>query len=60
MLKGIKMNSFACLLGPKKYPCASCWFGCLEMGVLKMDLYVFIHTLSSLNPFFLLCRFVKV
>jgi hypothetical protein len=41
MLEGIKMNSFACLLGPKKYPCASCWFGCLEMGVLRMDLYLF-------------------
>jgi hypothetical protein len=46
------MNSCACLLDPKKYPCVWCWFGRSEMGILGNGFIVFSYKLPTLSTFF--------
>jgi hypothetical protein len=52
VLEGIKMNSCACLLDPKKYSCVWCWFGCSKMGVFVNGFTIFFSNLSTFSTFF--------
>jgi hypothetical protein len=61
VLEGIKMNSCACLLDPKKIPMCVVLVWLFGDGCFCKQFYkFFLSQFAKFEPIFLFCKFVKV
>jgi hypothetical protein len=60
VLEGIKMNSCACLLDPKKIPVCVVLVWPFRDGCFCEQIYNLSFAIAKFGPIILLCRFVEV